>query len=72
MGNLFAFRRGENLIAVVPRLTLSFASNWEDTRLPLPGGVWRNVFTQEDLSASATASDLFRNFPVALMVKQPA
>jgi (1->4)-alpha-D-glucan 1-alpha-D-glucosylmutase len=37
LGNLFAFRRGENLIAVVPRLTLSIANQWEDTRLPLPG-----------------------------------
>ncbi len=70
LGNLFAFRRGENLIAVVPRLTLSIANQWEDTRLPLPSGVWRNVFTAEQLSVSASPGDLFRQFPVALLLKQ--
>jgi (1->4)-alpha-D-glucan 1-alpha-D-glucosylmutase len=70
LGNLFAFRRGENLIAVVPRLTLSIANQWEDTRLPLPGGAWRNVFTTEELSVSASPGDLFRQFPVALLLKQ--
>ncbi len=69
LGNLLAFRRGENLIAVVPRLTLSFASKWEDTRLPLPGGIWQNIFTKEILSASATATELFGTFPVALLRK---
>jgi len=70
LGNLFAFRRGENLIAVVPRLTLSIANQWEDTRLPLPGGVWQNVFTLQELSSSASAGDLFNGFPVALLFKQ--
>jgi len=69
LGNLFAFRRGKNLIAVVPRLTLSLANQWEDTRLPLPGGTWQNIFTQETLSGSATANELFRTFPVALLRK---
>ena len=72
LGNLFAFRRGENLIAVVPRLTLSIANQWEDTRLPLPGGVWQNVFTLQELSSSASAGDLFSGFPVALLFKQPS
>ncbi|MEJ0005272.1 MAG: malto-oligosyltrehalose synthase [Steroidobacteraceae bacterium] len=69
LGNLFAFRRGENLIAVVPRLTLSFANRWEDTRLPLPSGSWRNVFTLEKLTTSASATELFDKFPVALLMK---
>jgi (1->4)-alpha-D-glucan 1-alpha-D-glucosylmutase len=72
LGNLFAFRRGENLIAVVPRLSLSFANQWEDTRLPLPSGAWKNVFTFEKLSASASAAELFGKFPVALLVKESA
>ena len=69
LGNLFAFRRGKNLIAVVPRLTLSLANHWEDTRLPLPGGTWQNIFTKETLSGSATAIELFGTFPVALLRK---
>jgi (1->4)-alpha-D-glucan 1-alpha-D-glucosylmutase len=71
LGNLLAFRRGENLIAVVPRLTLSITGQWEDTRLPLPSGTWRNIFTDETLSVSATAHELFGSFPVALLRKGP-
>jgi len=70
--NLFAFRRGENLIAVVPRLTLSIANQWEDTRLPLPGGTWQNVFTLQELSSSVSAGELFSGFPVALLLKHTA
>ncbi|HTV78868.1 MAG TPA: hypothetical protein VMF03_11460, partial [Steroidobacteraceae bacterium] len=69
LGNLFAFRRGENLIAVVPRLTVSIANHWEDTRLPLPGGLWQNLFTQQELSSSVAAAELFSGFPVALLLK---
>ncbi len=72
LGNLFAFRRGENLIAVVPRLSLSFANQWEDTRLPLPSGSWKNVFTLEKLSTCASAAELFGTFPVALLLKESA
>ena len=72
LGNLLALRRGENLIAVVPRLTLSIQNRWEDTRLPLPGGTWHNVFTEEDLSVAATPEELFRRFPVALLLKHSA
>ncbi|HTC44415.1 MAG TPA: malto-oligosyltrehalose synthase [Steroidobacteraceae bacterium] len=72
LGNLLAFRRGENLIAVVPRLTLSIGGRWEDTRLPLPSGTWQNIFTAETLSVSATAHELFGRFPVALLRKGPA
>ncbi len=39
LGRLLAFRRGENLIAVVPRFTMTLSGEWGDTRLPLPGGV---------------------------------
>jgi (1->4)-alpha-D-glucan 1-alpha-D-glucosylmutase len=72
LGNLFAFRRGDNLIAAVPRLTLSIANQWEETRLPLPSGTWENIFTLETVSASASATQLFGGFPVALLRKKPA
>jgi (1->4)-alpha-D-glucan 1-alpha-D-glucosylmutase len=70
LGNLFAFRRGDNLIAAVPRLTLSIAQQWEETRLPLPSGSWENIFTLETVSASASATQLFGGFPVALLRKK--
>ncbi|HEY4339692.1 MAG TPA: malto-oligosyltrehalose synthase [Steroidobacteraceae bacterium] len=72
LGNLFAFRRGDNLIAAVPRLTLSIANRWEETRLPLPSGTWENIFTLDTVSASVSAAQLFGSFPVALLRKKPA
>jgi (1->4)-alpha-D-glucan 1-alpha-D-glucosylmutase len=71
LGNLFAFRRGDNLIAAVPRLMLSIANQWEETRLPLPSGTWENIFTLETVSASVSATQLFGSFPVALLRKKP-
>ena len=70
LGRLFAFRRGENLIAVVPRFTLSLGGEWSDTRLPLPGGVWRNGFTDVVLQREATPDALFDSFPVALLIRE--
>ena len=45
LGNLLAFRRGDNLIAVVPRFNMTVSGDWGDTRLPLPRGAWKNCFT---------------------------
>ncbi|MDP9084130.1 MAG: malto-oligosyltrehalose synthase [Pseudomonadota bacterium] len=70
LGRLLAFRRGENLIAVVPRFTLTLAGEWNDTRLPLPGGVWRNCFTEAILQREATPDALFETFPVALLIRE--
>jgi (1->4)-alpha-D-glucan 1-alpha-D-glucosylmutase len=69
LGKLLAFRRGENLIAVVPRLTMSLASEWGDTRLPLPGGEWRNCFTEELVQREVAPAALFAAFPVALLTR---
>jgi (1->4)-alpha-D-glucan 1-alpha-D-glucosylmutase len=71
LGRLLAFRRGDNLIAVVPRFTLTLAGEWADTRLPLPGGSWRNCFTDELIQREVTPSTLFASFPVALLVRDP-
>ena len=70
LGRLFAFRRGENLIAVVPRFTLTLGGEWSDTRLPLPGGVWRNCFSDAVLQREATPDALFDSFPVALLARE--
>jgi (1->4)-alpha-D-glucan 1-alpha-D-glucosylmutase len=69
LGKLLAFRRGENLIAVVPRLTMTLASEWGDTRLPLPGGEWRNCFTDEWVQREIAPAALFAAFPVALLTR---
>jgi (1->4)-alpha-D-glucan 1-alpha-D-glucosylmutase len=69
LGQLLAFRRGENVIAVVPRFTHTLAGEWGDTRLPLPGGVWRNGFTDELVQRVISPAELFRPFPVALLLR---
>jgi (1->4)-alpha-D-glucan 1-alpha-D-glucosylmutase len=69
LGNVLAFRRGENLIAVVPRFTLSVAGDWGDTRLTLPRGEWKNHFTDSTLQGSASPAELFDAFPVALLIR---
>jgi (1->4)-alpha-D-glucan 1-alpha-D-glucosylmutase len=70
LGNVLAFRRGENLITVVPRFTLSVAGDWGDTRLPLPRGTFRNRFTDTVLQGSASPAELFDGFPVALLIRE--
>jgi (1->4)-alpha-D-glucan 1-alpha-D-glucosylmutase len=72
LGRLLAFRRGENLIAVVPRFTLTLGGDWSDTRLPLPGGEWRNCFTGAVLQREVTPDALFDAFPVALLMREAA
>jgi (1->4)-alpha-D-glucan 1-alpha-D-glucosylmutase len=72
LGRLLAFRRGENLIAVVPRFTMTLGGDWSDTRLPLPGGSWRNCFTGAVVQRDVTPDALFAAFPVALLIRESA
>jgi (1->4)-alpha-D-glucan 1-alpha-D-glucosylmutase len=72
LARLLAFRRGENLIAIVPRFTMSLGGEWGDTRLPLPGGSWRNCFTDAVLQREAMPDALFNSFPVALLIREGA
>jgi (1->4)-alpha-D-glucan 1-alpha-D-glucosylmutase len=65
-----AFQRGGNLLAVVPRFTLSIGADWGDTRLSLPKGRWRNIFTDKAASGSLAPSEMFGEFPVALYVHE--
>jgi (1->4)-alpha-D-glucan 1-alpha-D-glucosylmutase len=67
LGNVLGFRRGENLIAVVPRFTMTVAGEWGDTRLPLPRGTWNNYFTGASLQGAVSPGELFDQFPVALL-----
>ncbi len=70
LGRVLAFRRGDNLIAVVPRFTMTLSGDWGDTRLPLPGGSWRNCFTGESVQREVTPAALFASFPVALLIRE--
>jgi (1->4)-alpha-D-glucan 1-alpha-D-glucosylmutase len=72
LGNVLAFRRGESLIAVVPRFTMTVKGDWADTRLPLPRGSWKNRFTGALLQGAPSPSELFDAFPVALLSREEA
>jgi len=72
LGNLLAFRRGENVVAVVPRFSMTVNGDWGDTLLPLPRGVWVNAFTDARLQGGVSPTDLFGTFPVALLTRDPA
>jgi len=69
LGNVLAFRRGENLIAAVPRFTMTVAGDWGDTRLPLPRGTWMNHFTGASSHGAVSPGELFDQFPVALLIR---
>jgi (1->4)-alpha-D-glucan 1-alpha-D-glucosylmutase len=70
LGNLLAFRRGDNLIAVVPRFNMTVKDDWGDTRLPLPRGLWKNCFTDARVRDGAAPDELFGVFPVALLHRE--
>jgi (1->4)-alpha-D-glucan 1-alpha-D-glucosylmutase len=69
LGNILAFLRGDNLLAVVPRFTFTIGADWGDTRLVLPPGPWMNVFSGAKASESLTPNAMFEDFPVALYVR---
>jgi (1->4)-alpha-D-glucan 1-alpha-D-glucosylmutase len=66
--HLVAFLRGAAITAV-PRFTLELNGAWNDLILELPDGNWRNTFTGEIDSGKVAVADLFRIFPVALLLK---
>ncbi|HVE16211.1 MAG TPA: hypothetical protein VNB29_05715, partial [Chthoniobacterales bacterium] len=70
LGHLFGYSRGEDILVVVPRFTLTLDGEWDDTVLGLPPGSWKNVFTEAVHTGDVSPSDLFGEFPVALLVRE--
>jgi (1->4)-alpha-D-glucan 1-alpha-D-glucosylmutase len=71
---VLAFDRG-GAITVATRLPVGLArrGGWADTRLPLPGGTWRDALTGRVVRADADApgiavADLLDHYPVALLL----
>jgi len=65
--HVIAFRRGEPIVSVAPRWPLSLDGDWQDTRIALPPGNWRNVLTDEEWRGGVPVAGLLRSFPVALL-----
>ncbi len=68
--HLVAYRRGEEVLVMVPRLSWELAGNWQDTEIEVPAGSWENVLSGDQLAGGITRlADVFRAFPVALLVR---
>lgn len=65
-----AFVRSGHVVTVVTRLSrrLAAAGGWQDTRLPLPDGSWREVLTGRVVTGEAWLAELLADAPVALLV----
>ncbi len=71
--HVVAFRRGERLIVIAPRLNYRLNQEWADTGIELGMGTWQNILTGEEIAESTVLlSALLRKFPVALLFKKEA
>jgi (1->4)-alpha-D-glucan 1-alpha-D-glucosylmutase len=69
--HIVAFARGERVLTIVPRLVACVQAGWLDTRVSLPAGVWQSDLTGQRWSRRELAcSELFREFPVALLTRE--
>ena len=69
--HVVSFARAEHAITVVPRLLISLAGNWGDTRIEVPAGWWRNRMTGEPVAGGVVRlAELLRRFPVALLARE--
>lgn len=68
--HVVAFVRGGGAVTIAPRLLVTLGDDWGDTKLALPEGEWRNIFTGQLVRGDAQLGELMKNFPVALLEKQ--
>jgi (1->4)-alpha-D-glucan 1-alpha-D-glucosylmutase len=70
--HVLSYGRGDRLIVAVPRLNARLDPGQRDAELTLPDGRYQNVLTGEPVNGTTiTAAQLWRSFPVALLVRQP-
>ena len=66
--HIVAYRRGESVVTVAPRLVATLDGNWRDTSIELPTGSWRNAFTRAIVGGGEVrAGALLSEFPVCLL-----
>src|SRR5438270_2993949 len=71
--HVIAYMRGEDVVTVVPRLTVKLDNSWKDTIVVLPKGQWRNRLTGGVVAGGVIAMKLLlRDFPVALLAREGA
>ncbi len=62
---VFAFARGAELVAVVPRV----GPISPEVTLELPSGTWRDILADRDHTGAVAVAALWSTFPVALLVR---
>jgi (1->4)-alpha-D-glucan 1-alpha-D-glucosylmutase len=68
--HLIAFSRGDSVAVLAPRWNLRLSGGFGATSVELPPGRWTNVLSGDEISGGKTrAQNLFRQFPVALLVR---
>ncbi|MBV9083856.1 MAG: hypothetical protein JOZ62_14350 [Acidobacteriaceae bacterium] len=69
--HVVAFIRGETVAVIVPRLPVTLGGDWQDTRVHLPEGSWRNALSDSIVpGGEMDLGTVLKPFPVALLVKQ--
>jgi (1->4)-alpha-D-glucan 1-alpha-D-glucosylmutase len=69
--HLVGYRRGESVIACVPRWSAMLGGRWGATTVSLPEGRWKNELTGEAWSGGhIRVQALLHRFPVALLTRQ--
>ncbi len=70
---VLAFRRGEDVLAVVCRFWCKHGKQLDDTNITLPEGHWRNVLTRADgLQGTVAVHELIHPLPCAILVRTAA
>jgi (1->4)-alpha-D-glucan 1-alpha-D-glucosylmutase len=70
--HVVAFARGGSVLTAVPRLVRTVNGIWDGTTLALPRGTWRNALADQSHTGRTALADLFAQFPVALLLREPA
>ena len=66
--HIIAFKRGNNIITIAPRLIIESLGRWESTFIKIPSGSWQNILTNEFYEGGPVLiADLFKLFPVAFL-----
>jgi (1->4)-alpha-D-glucan 1-alpha-D-glucosylmutase len=67
---VIAYRRGEQVVTVVPRWSHE-AKAWGETAVDVPEGRWRNRLTGEEFEGGRVlVGELLKAFPVALLTRE--
>ncbi|MGI8959670.1 MAG: malto-oligosyltrehalose synthase, partial [Bryobacteraceae bacterium] len=69
--HLVSYMRGDEIVVMVPRLTLTLQNDWRDASLQVPRGNWRNLLSGAVYcGCELVVREILAPFPIALLVKE--